>query len=128
VRWRSVMARGNEDKLGTGLRRVAAVEGNIIVNRPPREQIAGLAFQAQHCSLVLDRPDAAGHEFYPCKITNLSDGGFCAECSAASKVPHPFTCGAQMTLHDSDGKRVRVEVRWVSNGRVGLRRLTAKPW
>ena len=126
VPWKRLTAQSNEDGVGKGLRRVAAVEGNMIVNRPARESIVGDAFEAQHCSLVLDSPDAMGREFYPCKITNASEAGFGVVCSAARTVPHPFKAGAQMTLHDAEGKRVRVEVRWVSNGRLGLRRLIGK--
>jgi hypothetical protein len=121
------MAQNKLGRIGSGLRRVAAVEGDMIVSRSAREPVSGLAFQAQHCSLVLDSPDAAGHAFYPCKITDVSDEGFGVVCGAARKVPHPFKFGAQMTLHDAEGKRVRVEIRWISNGRLGLRRLATKP-
>ncbi len=117
-----------EQMRATGLGRSVAAQGKMFINRPPRKPVTGLAFQAQHCSLVLDRPDAAGHEFYACTVTDISDGGFGAVCAAAKKVPTPFRSGAQMTLHDGEGKRVRVEIRWISNGRLGLRRLTAKPW
>jgi hypothetical protein len=113
------------DKMSTSLRRLAAVEGDIIVNRPPREPITGLAFETQHCSLILDWPDDTGNESYPCKITDVSEGGFGVMCGAAKKIPHPFKFGTQMTLHDPEGKRVRVEIRWVNYGRLGVRRLGA---
>jgi hypothetical protein len=127
MRWKRVPEQKEEDRLGPGLRRFAAVEGAIIVKRPAREPTSDSAFQAQHCSLILDKPDAAGNEIYPCKITDVSQAGFGIICSAAQKAPHPFRPGTKMTLHDAEGKSIRVEVRWANNGRLGLRRLDAKP-
>jgi hypothetical protein len=108
---------------GTALRRFAAVEGDMIVNRPPRRSITGIEFHTQICRLLLDEPDAKGNDTYACKIADVSDGGFGVVCGAAEKVPHPFKPGAQLTLQESDGDRLRVEVRWIKNGRLGLRRL-----
>jgi hypothetical protein len=90
---------------GTALRRFAAVEGDMIVNRPPRRSITGIEFHTQICRLLLDEPDAKGNDTYACKIADVSDGGFGVVCGAA------------------DGDRLRVEVRWIKNGRLGLRRL-----
>jgi hypothetical protein len=117
-----------EKRPGTTLRRFAAVEGEMIVNRPPRRSITGVEFHTQICCLLLDEPDAAGNEAYACKIADVSDGGFGVVCAAAEKIAHPFRAGSQLTLQEADGDRLRVEVRWVKNGRVGLRRLVPKPW
>jgi hypothetical protein len=122
------MAQKNEHKPTMGLRRFAAVEGDMIINRPPRRSITGIEFHMQSCRLLLDEPDAAGHEAYPCKIADVSDAGFGVVCAAAEKISHPFKPGAQLTLQEADGERLRVEVRWIKNGRLGLRRLVPKPW
>jgi hypothetical protein len=115
-----------EKRPGTALRRFAAVEGEMIVNRPPRRSITGIEFHTQICRMLLDEPDVMGNEVYPCKIADVSDGGFGVVCGAAEKIPHPFKPGAQLTLQESDGDRLRVEVRWIKNGRLGLRRLTTR--
>ena len=122
------MTQRMDRKLGATLRRFAAVEGEMIVNRPPRRSITGMDFHTQVCRLLLDEPDASGHEIYPCKIADVSDAGFGVVCGAAEKITHPFRAGTQLTLQESDGDRMRVEVRWIKNGRLGLRRLVPKPW
>jgi hypothetical protein len=113
-------------KSGPGLQRIVVVEADMTVNRSPRRQIAGIAYNAQKTRLALDEPDASGHESYPCKIADVSDDGFGVVCPAANTVSDLFALGAQMTLETSDGKRSRVEIRWIRNGRLGLRLLTAK--
>jgi hypothetical protein len=125
MRWESVMAGDIEKRIGYGLRRFAAVEGDLIVNRPPRRVITGIAFDTQFCRLLLDEPDPAGNDAYACKITDVSDDGFGILCGAARTVPHPFNAGSRLTLQDPDGERVRVEVRWTKGARLGLRRLAA---
>jgi hypothetical protein len=122
------MVQKMEKRLSPTLRRFAAVEGEMIVNRPPRRSITGVEFHTQICRLLLDEPDAMGNEAYPCKIADVSDAGFGVVCGAAEKVTHPFRAGGQLTLQESDGDRMRVEVRWIKNGRLGLRRLIPKPW
>jgi hypothetical protein len=120
------MTQKMEQGAGVGLRRFAAVEGDLIVNRPPRRVVTGIEFHTQECRLVLDAPDAAGAEAYPCRISDVSDEGFGVLCRAVQKLSHPLRPGAQSTLQNADGERVRVEIRWIKNGRLGLRRMTAK--
>ena len=121
------MAEKIENKIGHALRRYAAVQGGMIVNRPPRRSITGIEFTNQVSRLLLDEPDATGNDVYPCQIANVSDAGFGVVCSAARSIPHPFHAGGLLTLHDTEGERVRVEIRWIKNDRLGLRRLSAKP-
>ncbi|WP_419758537.1 hypothetical protein [Acidisoma sp.] len=121
------MAEKIEKKTGNGLRRFAAVEGDMIVNRPPRRSITGIEFANQISRMLLDQPDATGNHIYPCKIANVSDEGFGVVCGAARTIPHPFHTGGQLTLQESDGERVRVEIRWIKSDRLGLRRLSARP-
>ncbi len=116
-----------ESRLSYGMRRFAAVEGDMIVNRPPRRAITGSEFETQYCRLLLDGPDAAGNEGYACKIADVSDEGFGIVYGAAKTNPHPFNAGSRLTLEHSDGERVRVEVRWIKPGRLGLRRLPSGP-
>jgi len=113
--------------VGPGLQPVVVADKTMTVIRAPRRAITGIAFNAQRSRLILDAPDSAGNESYPCKIANVSDAGFGLMCPAAAKVPDLFKVGAHMTLEGSDGKRSRVEVRWISNGRLGLRLVGAKP-
>ena len=120
------MAQKIDKTPGPALRRFAAVEGEMIVNRPPRRRITGIEFHTQISRLLLDEPDATGHDVYPCKIADVSDSGFGVVCGAAERISHPFKPGSQLTLQESAGERLRVEVRWIKNGRLGLRRLVAK--
>jgi hypothetical protein len=48
-----------------------------------------------------------------------------AWCAANS--PDLFQIGALMTLEAQDGKQYRVDICWVKNGRLGLRRSSDKP-
>jgi hypothetical protein len=121
------MAGDIEKRISFGLRRFAAVEGDLIVNRPPRRAITGVEFNNQFCRLLLDEPDSSGNDAYACKITDVSDEGFGIMCGAARTIPHPFNAGARLTLQESDGELVRVEVRWIKGGRLGVRRLSAPP-
>jgi hypothetical protein len=100
---------------------------DIIVRRPYRRPITGFAFTMQKCRLVLDMPDATGNRSYPCQIADLSDRGFGVVCPAAEKMLEVFHTGAKLTLEAWDGKKLRVEVRWVEKERMGLRRIAPKP-
>jgi hypothetical protein len=113
-----------EKKSGPGLQRIVnTVEGDMVVHRPSRRPISGVVFHAQKSRLILDAPDTDGNESYPCRVADMSDGGFGVVCSAADKVPEVFQPGAQMTLEAWDSKQSRVEIRWIKNGRLGLRRM-----
>jgi hypothetical protein len=104
-----------------GLQPVVDVDGDMVVNRSARRPIQGIAFNAQKSHLVRDEPDSAGNERYRCKIADVSDGGFGVVCRTAATNPELFQAGEQMTLQGADGKRVRVQIRWIKNGRLGLR-------
>jgi hypothetical protein len=106
--------------------RFKAVRPGTIVNRPFRREVWGTAYAAQRCRLILDEPDIEGNESYSCKIADHSEGGFCVVCPAAEKAPDLFGVGVEMTLEAWDGKLLRVEIRWISNGRVGLKRYSEK--
>jgi hypothetical protein len=127
MRWESVMAGKMENRTGFGLRRFAAVEGDMIVNRPPRRPITGIEFDTQFCRLLLDEPDASGNEAYACKIADVSDEGFGIVFGVGKTNPLPFNAGSRLTLEHSDGERVRVEVRWIKGGRLGVRRAPSGP-
>jgi len=116
------MTQKTEKKAAPGLRRVVAVEDGVVVNRPARQSIGGVAFIAQRCRLILDEPDAAGNQSYACKIADASDTGLGVVCRVAEQTPGLFQLGAQMTLEAVDGKRVRVEIRWIKGSRLGLQR------
>jgi hypothetical protein len=120
------MTQKSENRVGVGLRRFVAVEGDYIVNRPPRRSITGIEFHTQECLLLLDEPDATGNERFPCKVADISDEGFGVVCRAAEKIPHPFKPGARLTLQESAGERSGWENRWKKNGRLGMRRLVKK--
>ncbi len=119
-------SRNSESRMTMALRRFAAVQGDMIVNRPPRRAITGIEFHTQICRLLLDEPDAAANDSYPCKIADVSDEGFGVVCGAANTLSHAFRPGSQVTLQESDGERLRVEIRWIKNGRLGLKRLAAR--
>ncbi len=118
------MAGEIDQRIGVALRRFAAVEGDLIVNRPPRRPITGVAFDTQFCRLLLDVRHPSGQDAFPCRITDVSDAGFGIQCGAATMVPRPFNAGSRLTLHKPNGERVRVEVRWIKGVRLGLRLLT----
>jgi len=107
-------------------KRFVPMDGEMIVSRPPRRAITGIEFHTQTCRLLLDEPDAAANDSYPCKIADVSDEGFGVVCGAVNTVTNPFRPGSQLTLQESHGERLRVEVRWIKNGRLGLRRLAAR--
>jgi hypothetical protein len=115
------MFQKTEKRFGPGLRRIVEIHDDMIVNRPVRRAISGVAYNAQRSYLVPDEPDAEGNKSYFCKIADTSVGGFGVACRAASTHPELFKSGTQMTLEGMDGKRVRVQIRWVKNGRLGLR-------
>jgi hypothetical protein len=121
------MAEKSENRMSLGLRRFAAVAGDIIVNRPPRRPAKEIAFHTTICRLLPDESGATANQGYACKVANVSDEGFCVVCEETKLMSHPFKPGAQMTLEESDGKRSRVEVRWIKNGRLGLRRVALRP-
>ncbi len=121
------MAEKSETMMSLGLRRFAAVAGDIIVSRPPRRPAKEIAFHTTICRLLPDEQDAAGNQGYACKVANVSDEGFCVVCDETKLVSHPFKPGAKMTLEQADGKQSRVEVRWIKHGRLGLRRVTLRP-
>ena len=87
---------------------------------------AAVAYNAQRSRLVPDAPDAEGNANYPCKIANVSDGGFGVVCRAAEKSPDLFQTDALMMLESGDGTRIRVQIQWVSHGRIGLKRFGSK--
>jgi hypothetical protein len=116
-----------QNRAGFGLRRFAAVEGDMIVSRPPRRPITGVEFDTQFCRLILDEPDPSGNEAYACKISDVSDEGFGIVYGVGKTNPLPFNAGSRLTLEHSDGERVRVEVRWMKSGRLGLRRVMSGP-
>ncbi len=120
-----MMVEQSENRISLGLRRFAAVEGDMIINRPPRRPVTDMEFHTQICRLLLDEMDATANDSYPCKVANVSDEGFGIVCDATKHISHPFKPGAQLTLEEYDGKRSRVEVRWIRNGRLGLRRVAA---
>jgi hypothetical protein len=120
------MTMKTEKRPAVGLQRVVTSDGGVVVNRPYRRPISGVAYHAQKCRLVLDMPDAAGNESYPCKIANVSDCGFGVVCRAAETTPDVFQPGAHMTLEAWDGKRSRVEIRWINKARLGLKRAPHK--
>jgi hypothetical protein len=103
------------------LKRYARGPQGKVVNRPHRREVWGIAFVAQKCRLLLDQPDADGNESYPCKIADVSDGGYCVVCKAAETSPTMFRAGMTLTLEAWEGVRVRVEVRWIKKGRLGLK-------
>jgi hypothetical protein len=105
-----------------GPRQFGAARRDVVINRPYRRRITGVAYTAQRSRLVLDMPDAAGNDSYPCKIADVSVGGFGVVCQAAQQAMDVFQSGALMTLEAWDGMRARVEVRWANNDRLGLKR------
>ena len=118
------MAQGIAKGPTVGLRRIVEVdEKELVFTRSMRRPISGVLYNAQKCRLVPDSPDAAGNQSYTCKIADVSETGFGVVCRSAEKSPELFPSGAQMTLEANDGKRLRVEVRWIRNGRLGLKRL-----
>jgi hypothetical protein len=121
------MAEKSENMTTLGLRRFAAVAGDIIVSRPPRWPAKDIAFHTTMSRLLLDEKGTTPNQGYACKVANFSDEGFCVVCDETKLMSHPFKPGAFMTLEESDGKRSRVEVRWVKSGRLGLRRVTPRP-
>jgi hypothetical protein len=110
-----------------GLLRTVLLDGDMIVNRPSRRAISGPAFTAQRSHLVPDEPDVDGNKSYFCKVADVSDSGFGVVCRTAGINPSLFKTGNQMTLEASDGKRVRVQIRWIKNGRLGLKVLRPEP-
>jgi hypothetical protein len=121
------MAEKIENRTSLGLRRLAAVVGDIIISRPPRWPAKDIAFHTTMSRLLLDDKGATPNQGYACKMANVSDEGFCVVCDETKLMSHPFKPGAQMTLEESDGKQSRVEVRWIKNGRLGLRRVALRP-
>ena len=99
---------------------------DMVAYRPSRRPITGVAYNAQRSRLVPDAPDAEGNANYPCKIANVSDGGFGVVCRAAEKSPDLFQTDALMMLESGDGTRIRVQIQWVSHGRIGLKRFGSK--
>jgi hypothetical protein len=83
---------------GTVLWRFRRGPQGIVVKRPHRREVWGTAYIAQRCRLIPDRPDA-GDESYPCKIADVSTGGFCVVCNAAETSPRLFRAGAEMTAN-----------------------------
>jgi hypothetical protein len=114
-------------KPSPGLMRVVRSDGDMVVNRATRRPLSGAAFQAERSHLVPDAPDVEGNKSYFCKVADVSDTGFGVVCRTASVNPTLFKAGNQMTLEGSDGKRVRVQIRWIKNGRLGLRILRPTP-
>ena len=112
----------------TGLRPVVApLSGkDVIINRPTRRAITGVAYNAQKCRLLPDTPDAAGNASFPCRIADVSDAGLGVVCRAVEQAPDLFPLGARMVLEASDGTRSRWEIRWIRHGRIGLKRVSAK--
>ena len=105
-------------------------EDKLVLARAARRPIVGVAYVAQKCRLVPDEPDVEGNESYACfcgcKISDVSDTGFGVVCRIAEKFPALFAAGSQMTLEAGDGTRVRVQIQWTRDGRVGLRRIASK--
>ena len=122
------MALSNGKWSTIGLRRVVEVveEDKLVLARSARRPIVGVAYVAQKCRLVPDEPDVEGNESYACKISDVSDTGFGVVCRIAEKFPALFAAGSQMTLEAGDGTRVRVQIQWTRDGRVGLRRIASK--
>ena len=117
------MYRTTAKRLGPGLRRRILTDGDMIINRPPRRSITGVVLSAQRSHLVPDEPDSEGRKSYFCKITDMSDGGFCVLCRMASEDPRLFKPGVQMILEGPGDKRRRVQIRWLKDGRIGLKLL-----
>jgi hypothetical protein len=120
------MMQRSEKTYEPGLQRVVVASADMTVNRSPRRQIGGIAYAAQKTRLTPDEPDEDGNESYYCKIFDVSEDGFGVVCPTALKNSGLFTLGKQLTLEATDGKRSRVEIRWVSQGRLGLRRLDGR--
>jgi hypothetical protein len=115
------MTQKTEKRPGTDCWRFAPIGGDRIVKRPHRREVWGIAYVAQKCRLVPDRPDPAGNASYACKIANVSEGGFGIVCRKAGATPDLFQTGSEMTLEAWDGKRLRVEIRWVNKDRMGVK-------
>ena len=121
------MMKTNELESDTGRYCFRGTSKDHIVSRPYRRQISGVAYHSQKSRLIPDRPDMSGVSSFPCKVADVSERGVGVVCRDAENAPDLFREGAHMTLIDADGKRARVEVRWVNNGRVGLRRFEINP-
>ncbi len=104
-----------------------AARKDLVISRPFRRRVTGVAYTAQKSRLIPDRPDAEGNDSYPCKIADVSVDGFGVVCRAASINPTLFETGSEMTLEGSDGKRVRVQIRWAKKDRLGLKVLRPTP-
>jgi hypothetical protein len=122
-----MMFEDTETLPGPDLQPAAATQEDRAVERAARRPISGIVFLAQKTRLVLDAPDAAGKATYPCRIFDFSAGGFGVVCHALAKSRGAFHLGAQMTLEAWDGKRSRVEIRWINNARIGLKCVEASP-
>jgi hypothetical protein len=121
------MTKETGQKPGNGLQRTVAIGNDDVIDRPLRRPISGVAYNAQKCRLVPDTPDPAGNDSYSCKIADVSEHGFGVVCRTAANSPDLFQIGALMTLEAQDGKQYRVDICWVKNGRLGLRRSSDKP-
>jgi hypothetical protein len=115
-----------EKRPGNGLQRIVTIGKDDVINRPSRRLISGVAYNAQKCRLIPDTPDAAGNASYICKIADVSDAGYGVVCRAAADTPEHFQLGTKMTLEAGDGKQSRVEICWVKNVRLGLKRAAGK--
>jgi len=123
----STMFEEIETRFDSDLQHTPAVGRDAPLDRAARRSIGGIAFLAQRTRLVLDQPDAAGKASYPCRIFDFSGGGFGVICHAVGTAAEAFQPGARMTLEAWDSKRSRVEIRWINNGRIGLKCVDTEP-
>jgi hypothetical protein len=64
---------------------------------------------------------SACRRWHPDAAANTAQGHRSYTTLRGTIHPELFKSGTQMTLEGMDGKRVRVQIRWVKNGRLGLR-------
>jgi hypothetical protein len=81
--------------------------------RAKRQQIVGLNLLAPRTRIILD---AEGRDVQPCRIRDVSDGGYRIATTHQRTIP----IGTEITLEHTDGWRRPVQVRWALGNEFGL--------
>ena len=92
-------------------------------NRTGRRLITGAALNAQNCRLIFVGDDGAQIS-YPCRITDVANGGFCVTLLCA-EVPQALA-GGLAVLEQTDKSQAAVELRWINFPKLGVKRLPSE--